>query len=168
MRILKILLLIFTIIITAALSDGMARQSETDGDISWLAMEEAQQHAEDDGKPLFVFVEAEWCGICKRMLSNVFPERAVREDLVENYHPVMIDLDSKNKIRFNGETMTERDFARKMKVTGTPTTFFFDSSGEELGRQVGFIGSEELQRLLVYVNSERFNEVSFEEFEGDR
>ncbi|WP_340103342.1 thioredoxin family protein [Rhodohalobacter sp. 8-1] len=80
----------------------------------------------------------------------------------------MIDLDSKKPILFNGNEMTERDFAREMNVSGTPTTIFFDSSGKELGRQVGFIGIEELQRLLAYVNSDRFHEVPFEEFEGGR
>lgn len=168
MKTLKMLPIICIVISISAITMGFAFHNNTAATAFWLTMEEAQEKSIEDGKPLFVFIEAEWCGICKRMLQNIFPDQRIQEKLNANYYPVIIDLDSKNPILFNGKSMTERDFARNMNVSGTPTTIFFDSSGEELGRQVGFIGIEQLQRLLAYVNSDRFNEVSFDEFEGDR
>lgn len=81
-------------------------------DVEWTSIEHAQELSSEDNKPLFVFVEAEWCGTCKQMLANVFPEEKVKRTLNENYHPVSIDLDSEQKIIFNGEEMTEREFAR--------------------------------------------------------
>jgi thioredoxin-related protein len=154
-------------IVTFMFATGFTLHNEIDSSVSWISMEQAQEKSAEDGKPLFVFVEAEWCGICKRMLANVFPNQDVSDDLMANYHPVKIDLDSKNQIRFNGETMTEREFAREMIVAGTPTTIFFDSAGDELGRQVGFVSIEDLQQLLAYVVSDQFNEVSFEEFQSE-
>ena len=143
---------------------GALSHVENDNPVNWLSLGEAQEASADDGKPLFVFVEAEWCGICKRMLKNVFPNDAVSVPLMEKYHPVSIDLDSKKEILFNGETMTEREFARKMEVQGTPTTIFFSAEGEELGRQVGFIDTDELNLLLTYITSDQFPDVPLEEF----
>jgi len=148
-------------------SSAFALQTVTEPSISWLTMEEAQQASAEDGNPVFVFVEAEWCGICKRMQKNVFPKDAVYAPLMEAYHPVLIDLDSKKEILFNGETMTEREFARKMEVQGTPTTLFFSADGDELGRQVGFIDTDELNLLLAYITSDQFPDVPLEEFKRE-
>lgn len=155
---------VYIAIIAFAFAMGFTQYEKTGDTVSWLPIEEAQKKSAEDGKPVFVFVEAEWCGICKRMIQHVFPDQRVSENLGENYYSVKIDLDSKNNIYFNGNKMSEREFAKKMSVTGTPTTLFFDSAGEELGRQVGFVGVDKLQRLLAYVASDRFFDVPFEEF----
>ncbi|WP_340103341.1 thioredoxin family protein [Rhodohalobacter sp. 8-1] len=71
MRTLKILSLICIAVSISGITMGFAFHANTPATLSWLTMEEAQQKSMEDGKPLFVFVEAEWCGICKRMLQNV-------------------------------------------------------------------------------------------------
>lgn len=162
MKLLKLVSLVLFFTLTATLSLGF--QTST-SDTTWLSMEEAQQTAQQDGKPLFVFVEAEWCGICRQMLQNVFPEDEVSGKLTGNYHPVKIDLDSREEIVFNGKTMTERQFARNMRVSATPTTIFIDENGDELGRHLGGLDQADILRLMAYVTSDQFFEVPFEEFE---
>lgn len=164
MKTLKILPLVLFASFAFTAYAGTPSNAGNGSAVNWLSLDEAQEKAVEDGKPLFVFVEAEWCGICKRMLNNVFPKDVVAGPLSEQYHPVSIDLDSKKEIQFNGEKMTERKFARKMEVTGTPTTIFFNAEGEELGRQVGFIDTDELERLLAYITSDQFPNVPLEEF----
>lgn len=164
MKTIKILSLVIAATLVASISAGIQAPGNHPSAIDWISLTEAQQNAAEDGKPLFVFVEAEWCSICKRMLKNVFPTEGVSSALADKYHPVSIDLDSKNEIQFNGQTMTEREFARKMNVAGTPTTIFIDAKGEELGRQVGFIDVDQLKRLLAYVRSDQFFDVPLEEF----
>jgi len=135
-----------------------------ESDIQWQALEEAQYLAKEDNKPLFIFVEAEWCGTCKAMLREVFPQENVREE-VQNFHLVSIDVDSRKEVTFNGESLTEREFAQAMQVQGTPTMIFVDSGGEVMGRQPGFMDAEELIKLLRYVRSDQFGEVPFSEFD---
>lgn len=165
MKTLKIISLVLLASFAFNAYAGMPSNLEKDNSVNWLSPGEAQEKAAEDGKPLFVFVEAEWCSICKRMLSSVFPKESISSQLTEKYHAVSIDLDSKKEIRFNGEKMTEREFARMMDVSGTPTTIFFDAGGEELGRQVGFIDTDELNRLLAYVVSDQFPDVPLDEFQ---
>lgn len=142
----------------------LAFTSAETGDPEWVTLEEAQALSAEDQKPLFVFVEAEWCGICKRMMNSVFPLPDITELLVENYHPVLIDLDSGEIIIFNGEEISERNFARNMQVQQTPTMIFIDSAGDVMGRQPGFMGHDELKRLLLYVLSDQFGVVPLTEF----
>lgn len=167
MKTLKILFLILIVAFTFTSYAGISQIAGNGSAVNWLSLDEAQKKSAEDGKPLFVFVEAEWCSICKRMLNSVFPKDVVAGPLSDQYHPVSIDLDSKNEIDFNGERMTEREFAQKMEVTGTPTTIFFNTEGEELGRQVGFIDTDELERLLAYITSDQFPDVPLDKFQHE-
>lgn len=135
-------------------------------EIHWIKLSEAQEKSKKDGKPLFIFVEAEWCGICKRMQNTVFPVPEVADLLSNNYHPVLIDLDSRKKVIFNGEDVSERNFARNMQIQQTPTIIFIDADGEVLGRQPGFKDREELRKLLLYILSDQFGIVPLSEFQG--
>lgn len=130
----------------------------------WVDIETAQKLSKEDCNPVFLFFEAEWCGTCKRMLRTVFPQPELHRLLSDNYHAVSIDLDSRNEILFNGRKMTERSLARELEIQATPTLLFLNSNGEELGRFLGFLDEDDFKRLLVYVTSDQFNEVSFEEF----
>jgi thioredoxin-related protein len=136
----------------------------SDPKTEWLEIETAQELSKEDGNPVFLFFEAEWCGTCKRMLRNVFPQYEVTRLLSESYHTVSIDLESRKEILFNGRKISERNLAREFEVQATPTLLFLDSSGEELGRFLGFLDQDDFKRLLVYITSEQFNEISFEEF----
>jgi len=162
MKITLVLMLAFSPLTLVHSSSSM-----DENEINWLTLEEAQVQTDNDGKPLFVFVEAEWCGTCKQMMNTVFPDPEISTLLTENYHPVLIDLDSQNKVHFNGKEMTERNFARTMQVQQTPTMIFIDNNGEVLGRQPGFMNRDELKILLLYVVSDQFGEVPFSEFQMD-
>lgn len=153
---------LFLIVISIILmGTGSFIQNES---FDWLKLEEAQEVAAADGKHIMVFVEAEWCGICRQMERNVFPDEIIQELIKNNYHPVTIDLDSKEKIMFNGQEMTEREFARRMNVSATPTILFINPDGEVLAHQIGYNPVDRFEALLRFVYSDHFGEIPFEEF----
>ncbi len=163
-----ILLLPVTVLFAFSALELMNSSSLNDEtEIKWLSLEEAQTQAGENGKPIFVFVEAEWCGTCKRMMNTVFPDPEISTLVTEYYHPVIIDLDSNEQVVFNGKEKTERSFARTMQVQQTPTMIFISSSGEVMGRQPGFMDRSELKQLLHYVLSDQFGEVPVSEFQID-
>ncbi len=135
---------------------------------NWLSLEEGQTLASEENKILFVFVEAEWCAICKQMKKEVFPNTAILELLEGRFASTRIDLDSKHPVLFNGTTLTERSFAESMEVVATPTLIFADSDGKILGDANGFYDQERLLVLLKYLDSDQFQEVTFLEFEEAR
>ena len=154
------LFVLSTILIISTLTTSSHAQNSVD----WKVLAEAQNASFDNNKVVFVFVEAEWCGFCKRMKRDVFPKSKISDLLRDEYFSVLIDLESKNEITFNGETMTEREFARNMEVMQTPTMIFLDSEGKELGRQPGYLDEEDFYKLLRYVISDEFGVVSFSEY----
>lgn len=83
---------------------------------SW---EEALAEAKKQDKILFVDAYAVWCGPCKRMSANVFPNDKVGEFYNKHFINLKIDME-------NGDM----DFRRKYPVSAYPTLMFIDYTGE--------------------------------------
>lgn len=160
---LRLFLLIMVLIGAAVASPAAADNNEV-----WLSYGDALEKAENEEKPVMLFVEAEWCVHCQRMKEESFSREDIRQKLTENFYPVLIDLDSREKLQFRGEEITERELARSLGVQTTPTTFFLDAEEEVLGSREAFMETEVICDLLAFVNSENFGEVSFEEFRNQR
>lgn len=132
--------------------------------INWMPLEEAQEQAAETGKKVFIYAEAEWCGYCKKMNKQVFPQQSVADSLSKYFHPVRIDIESDEKTVFNEEDFTEQVLAQKFRVTGTPTMIFIDSDGQILGTQPGFLKTEIFDKLLAYVGNDLFDKLEFKEY----
>jgi thioredoxin-related protein len=138
--------------------------SDEEDEITWYSMEEAQQLADENNKKVLVYVMAEWCGYCKKMEREVFTESTVVQTLQSYYYPVMLDIDSDKVISFNQDSMTEQQFAREYRVTGTPTFFFVDANGEILGAQPGYIPTDVFISLLTYVGNDIYTQMKFDAY----
>ena len=132
----------------------------------WFSLDEGQIVASQEGKMLFIFFEAEWCAICKRMKKETFPDAEVLSLLESRFVPVSVDLDSRETVFFNEEEYTERSFAQAMEVVATPTMTFADHKGRILGETSGFYDRTRFLALLSYLDSDVFDELTFEEYEA--
>lgn len=88
---------------------------------------EALAAAKKQKKLIFVDAYAVWCGPCKYMSNNVFPDKAVGEFFNKNFINYKFDMEK-------GEGP---EFARKYQVGAYPTLLFIDAAGEVTYRQMG-------------------------------
>lgn len=132
--------------------------------VSWMSLRNAQKQASENNMKVMLFAEADWCQYCQRMHKQVFPNKSVQDSLKKYFYPVSLDVESDQKVIFNGRKVTQRALARKFRVSGTPTTIFIDSDGKILGKQPGFLRSEIFDKLLAYVGAERYKDESFKEY----
>ena len=88
---------------------------------------EATAKAQAEGKLIFVDAYAEWCGPCKRMSAQVFPDASVGEYFNANFVCMKTDM----------EKPENADFASKFPVTAYPTLLFIDDKGSIAAKQVG-------------------------------
>lgn len=84
---------------------------------SW---EEALKEASKHEKIIFVDAFTTWCGPCKRMSRNVFPDPEVGEFYNANFINMKLDMEK-------GEGL---EFRKKYPVSAFPTLFFIDGQGE--------------------------------------
>ena len=141
------------------------KEDDQRGGPDWQDLGLAQQLAAEQGLMILIFFEAEWCGICRRLESEVFTDPAVLQKLGKSYVPVMIDVDSKSPQWFNGQKLSVRQLAQQFNVSAVPSLLFVDDAGEVMAHHTGFIPTERMASLLAFIASDSFGRQSFEEFQ---
>jgi len=92
-------------------------------------------------KILFVDAYATWCGPCKMMDRDVFPDEALSAYFDEHFINVKIDMESQRGL----------PFAADYEVDAYPSLFFIAPDGSVLRKNVGAIDVEQLMRVGQYV-----------------
>ena len=89
--------------------------------------DEVVKKAKAENKFIFVDAYAEWCGPCKRMAKDVFPENSVGAFYNKNFVSYKFDMEK-------GEGPK---FAKTYTVAAYPTLLFFNPAGELIHKAVG-------------------------------
>ncbi len=104
---------------------------------SWMRdtfkdLNEDLAEANAEGKRLVLFFEQRGCIYCTKMHAEVFPRPEIASFIEENYFVVQLNLHGDLEVTdFDGETLTEKQIARKWNVLFTPTILFLPESVED-------------------------------------
>ncbi|MDU8928591.1 thioredoxin fold domain-containing protein [Alisedimentitalea sp. MJ-SS2] len=129
--------------------------------------------AAQEGKSLMLLWEQPGCVYCTRLHEKNFKNPVIRDLLNKNFRVVPLDMAGKRKVRArDGTVMTEAQLARRMKVTGAPTTVVFNSGGvlkdKDLRsvafRMPGYLKSFHYFTVLAYFLSDQHEDLSLREF----
>ncbi len=99
--------------------------------------EQAILKAQQEEKLIFVDAYATWCGPCKRMAKNVFPDKSVGAYYNDHFISLKIDM----------EKPAGREFARQFPVSAYPTLFYINEKGELLKKVIGGKNAEQFLSL---------------------
>lgn len=97
---------------------------------------EALQKAKKEDKILFIDAYTEWCGPCKMMSKDVFPQKEVGDFFNEHFVSIKIDMEK-------GEGIGLRE---TYDVNSFPTLLFIDDDGKEIHKLIGGMYAEDLIR----------------------
>ena len=102
-----------------------------------LSWEEALQKAQAENKLIFVDFYAEWCGRCKRLKENTFPDPQVGTLFNEMFINLAFDIE-----KADGKALAE-----KYDVRRHPTLLFVNGQGEVVEHATGFQNTRRLIEL---------------------
>lgn len=88
---------------------------------------EAVDLARESGKKVLLDCYTSWCGPCKMMTREIFPQKAAGDYFNREYVNIKIDMEK-------GEGP---ELAKRFGVRAYPTFIIFDGEGKEIGRLVG-------------------------------
>lgn len=157
--IIKVLL---TGILAVILSGEVWAQIEPSG-ISWISLEEALDTKKEDPKKVMLFMEADWCSLCKKMKKEVFPDPEVWPLLNNNFHSVRIDIESEEMVTFKGKKWTKKELSQEFGLYATPTFIFMDTDQSIIGNKAGYMNKQDFKGLLNFVAKEEYKEEGFKD-----
>ena len=92
--------------------------------------------AEEQGKPVMLFVTTTWCGWCKKLSKESFNEQEIKE-LLKNFVCVIVDGD------------TEKSALTELGATeGYPHVIFVSQEGEKIGECLGYRPATEFKAIV--------------------
>ncbi len=138
--------------------------AEARDSLSWLTYQEAESLRVISGKYVLIDIYKATCGWCRKMQRTTYADSAVIGLLKESFLPVRVDLLSGRKLKVNGVELRERDIARALKVRGTPTTIFMDSTGKVVVKVPGYIPPQQFVYLLRYISGGWYKDLTFDEY----
>lgn len=103
-----------------------------------LNWEDAKALAAKEKKFLFVDCYTDWCGWCKVMDKQTFPQASVSKFMNDNMVSVKIDMEKGFGI----------DLGHKYNITGYPTYLILDSNGDLLKMSMGYQEAEPFLSML--------------------
>lgn len=102
---------------------------------SWEAI---VSKAKSENKLIFLDAYTSWCGPCKMLQRNVFPDQALGTYFNQNFLSTKIDMEK-------GEGP---NIARKYAVRAYPTLFFIDPNNEQVVHKIlGYKNADQLKAM---------------------
>lgn len=96
-------------------------------------LEQASAKAKAEGKLIFLDCFTTWCGPCKMMARDVFPQEKVGAYMNPRFVNLKIDM----------EGTYGAPLAKKLQITAYPTFVIFNADAQEIGRFLGGSGADE-------------------------
>jgi thioredoxin 1 len=130
---------IFSSVVIIAAEPTSPGATETEKGIQFYqgSWAEALKLAKKENKLIFLDIYASWCGPCKRLKANTFPDEAVGEF----YNTYFINL------ALDGEKGEGRELARKYAIKGYPTLLFVDHTGTVVAKTAGYHNPDKFLNL---------------------
>lgn len=137
-------------------------------------LREDLEEANAEGKRLVVMVEQRGCIYCTKMHEEVFPRDDVATLIRDNFFVVQLNLHGDLEvIDFDGESLTEKQAARKWGLLFTPSILFLPENVEEsasaqqaaVAMMPGAFGPETTFDLFTWVLEKRYAPEFEEDFQ---
>ncbi len=133
--------------------------------LSFLNLKEDLEEANREGKFLFVMFHQEECPFCDKMYRVTFQDKRVQEYFTEHFYMVLIDIKGANPVvDFEGRETTEKEFAHRHRVRGTPVFLFVDSKGKQILKLVGYVSPEDWLLVGRFIVEGHYREKSLYRF----
>lgn len=137
-------------------------------------LREDLEEANDEGKRLMVIFEQRGCIYCTKMHKEVFSQAEVSDYIEENFFVVQLNLHGDIEVTdFDGETLSEKDMARKWGILFTPSMMFLPEEVAEgtptpqaaVAVMPGAFGKGTTIDMFTWVNEKRYELDNGEDFQ---
>lgn len=117
-----------------------AAKSQVGVDFEHLTFKEALSKAKESNKMVFIDCYTSWCGPCKKLASDVFPQKSVGDYINERFISVKYDVEQEEN----------KFIAKDFKINAYPTLLIISSDGKLVDKIIGYQTAEKLIESIEY------------------
>ena len=123
--------------------------------VIWKMLPAALDEAAETAKPLLVYVDAPWCGPCRKLERKTLSDRQVARRL-KGFALSRLGFDERDRVHQVGPyRLNEADWAYWLGAQTTPALIFMRPDGAILGSHEGYLTPASLIEILEAVYAER-------------
>lgn len=101
-------------------------------------LEQASAKAKAENKLIFLDCYTQWCGPCKKMSKEVFPQEKVGAYMNPKFVNIKIDM----------ESAYGAPLAKKLQIQAYPTFVIFNADAQEISRFLGYQAADEFIKVV--------------------
>ena len=120
--------------------------------------------AKQSKKHLLIFLHKPQCSYCESMQLFTLADEDIEEKIKNDFIFVDIDIADSGKVIFDDFNGTKHDFAKSLGFNFYPSSVYIDKEAEVVYGQAGFKDEEKFLKILRYVKSRAYVDVSIDEF----
>lgn len=135
---------------------------------SMINMNTLLSQSSKDNKYIMVFFHINNCIYCKRMESKTLQNEVIKNTIKKDFIFLDVNTDETDKIIIKNKRYSTKEFANKHDVHFFPTVLFIDSENEVIYKARGYRDILTFKKILTYISSNMFEEMSFFEYSEKR
>ena len=132
---------------------------------SFLDLKQDVAQAAATDKRLLLYIGQEGCPYCRELMQNNFSQKPIVDYTRKHFDVLAINLWGDAEVTdFSGQHLTEKEFAKQLKVQFTPTLLFFDEQGNVVLRLNGYLPPHQFTAALQFVAGHKEKTTRFREY----
>ncbi len=132
---------------------------------SFLDIAADAEEANESGKHLAIFMHLNNCPYCYKMLEENFVNAPYTQFIKDNFDVLVINIRGDRDIDLNETTsLTEKEFAKMLKVSYTPTILFLNKDNKTVLRLNGYRSVPAFKHALEYVQQTAYLKTALNQF----
>ncbi len=123
---------------------------------SFLDIREDQEEARESNRRLMLYFYQDGCPYCQKLLQDNFSQKSIADSTQQHFDTIAINLWGDKEVSgFDGKVITEKEFARQLKVMFTPTLLMMDEQGKLAARLNGYYTPQRFAAVLEHIGAQR-------------
>ncbi len=132
---------------------------------SFLNMKDDLTDANRGGRILMLMYEQEGCPYCEITHKVNFANKEIVDTITKHFDLVQLDIWGGRELTdFSGKAVSEKQFARDLKIHFSPMITFYNPSGKEIFRMAGYYPPAKFKAALDYIAGKHYKDMSFSEY----
>lgn len=132
---------------------------------SFLDIREDVEEATEAGKRVLLYFYQDGCPYCGKLLQDNFSDREIATYSQQQFDVIAINMwGDREVVDIDGNTVSEKEFARGLKVQFTPTMVYLDEAGKKLLRINGYYSPDHFLTTLKYIGEKKETTISIRDF----